>query len=166
MVKRSNVIKSNPFDDIQIIGIVTTLPDFQLTWNINRQLNIDLAKQEDIYPDEFMNEVPFSFYFYDEGENQNIYDLILLSSQGHLWIKIKNKVDYYLIIRNAINDEKLKGIINIIKKIDSVVHAFMLDMSDFNKKEEIAIYDMLEQVESYEFKLLKEKNKKLPKINS
>lgn len=165
MAKRNNVIKSNPFDDIQVVGIATGLIDFELAWNVNKQLNIDLVKQEDIFLNEFSKEIPFSFYLFDEGENQNIYNLLALSSQGTYWTKLPVKVDYFLIIRNVITDEKLKEVVNAIKKISSVIHAFCVDVNTIKKKEhEIAIYDLLEQIEIHHYKLMNEKNKKLPRI--
>lgn len=131
-----------PFDDIIIIGIVTGLVDYQLAWNLNKILKIDLAKYKDISSN---GKDFFSFYLYDAGENSNVFNLVALSNKERRWVTFSPQTDYLLIIRNYINDEKLQQYFSKIKSISKVQHAYIIDL-DYNTK----IDSILAEVESHE----------------
>lgn len=139
---KKNKLVVEPFDDIIIIGIVTGLVDYQLAWNLNKVLKIDLAKYKDISSN---GKDFFSFYLYDAGENSNVFNLVALSNKEKRWVSFSPQTDYLLIIRNYINDEKLQQYFSKIKSIPKVQHAYIIDL-DFNTK----IDSILAEVESHE----------------
>ena len=112
MVKRKNKLIVEPFDDIRVIGINTSMMDYQLAWNLNKVLKIDLAKYKSVT---FNEEDFFSYYLYDAGENANTFNLVsLVSTEGKEWVSFKPKTDYLFIIRNYIKDTDLLHIIAVI----------------------------------------------------
>ena len=52
MMKKKTKFVVEPFDDIRIIGINTGMFDYQLAWNINKSLKLNLAKYKDISSDD------------------------------------------------------------------------------------------------------------------
>lgn len=158
MSPRKNTLKPVPFDDINIIGITATMPDFKLAWNINTKLNIKLVKLKDIVPDGLKGEFAYAFYLYDEGENSNVYNLVSINNKGAQWLKLPVTTDYLLIIRNSIHSEKLDDILKTIRKTEQLVHAFLIDQERIK-----GIDPLLEQIELHEMEMMKNTNKRLPR---
>ena len=98
-MKKKTKFVVEPFDDIRIIGINTGMFDYQLAWNINKTVKINLVKYKDISSDD---ENFFSFYLYDAGENSNTFNLVSLSNENTKWVSFSPQTDYLLIIRNYI----------------------------------------------------------------
>ncbi len=153
MVKRKNKLVVEPFDDIKIIGITTTMVDYQLAWHLNKTLKIELAKYKSITNN---GEDFFSFYLYDAGENSNAYNLVALASEGKEWVSFKPKTDYLFIIRNYIKESDFQSILTKINSIQNVFHAYNVNL-EHNKKIDV----ILEDIEFHEMDIIDEINKSL-----
>lgn len=147
MVKKKKIVVE-PFDDIKIIGICTHIADYKLAWHINKLLNINLVKYEDIINED---ELAFSYYLYDGGENCNTYNLVEIANAEGRWVKFSPATDYLFIIRNFINDENLMDQLGKIKKIEGVALAYLVDL-DTNSK----IDTILEDIEMHEIDIASE----------
>ncbi len=158
MPVRKKTLHSKPFDDILLLGIATTLPDYKLAWHLNNCLSIDLIKHEDVFPKQHSEKVGFSFYLFDQGENMNIFNLVSLLSNGSRWVKLSVSTDYLFIIRNALDQARLDPIIRSIRNIPKIVHAFVVDTQ---KTKGIDI--LLETIEFHEMEILKSHHQRLPK---
>ncbi len=146
MAKKKQKIVVEPFDDIKIIGISTNLIDYKLAWHINKQLNINLVKYEDIINEDGME---FSYYLYDGGENCNTYNLVEIANKEGKWVSFFPPTEYLLIIRNFIADDKLESVLRMIKSVEGVNHAYLIDL-DMNSK----IDTILEDIEMHEIELV------------
>lgn len=137
----------NPFDDIKVVAINTAAMDYQLASYLNKALYFEFVKCADII-DEDGDE--HSFYLYHKGENSNTFDLVAIRSyQGKEWVSFKPKTDYFLIIRGYMREETFSQILNIIKNIPNIFHAYLVDTST-NKK----IYHFLEDIENHEINII------------
>ena len=99
-----------------------------------------------------------SFYLYDAGENSNTFNLVALSNQDTKWVAFSPQTDYLLIIRNYIKETDFQSLLNKIKAIPRVVHAYVVDLGK-NKK----IDTILEDIELHEMNIFDEMNYR-PKI--
>ena len=151
MSPKKNKITAEPFDDIQIIGINTSLEDYQLAWNINKALDINLVKFSDIVTDSDS----FSFYYFDIGENSNVFNLVALHNKNKKWVSFSPRTDFLLLIRNYISEEKLNVILKKIKKIPNIIHSYLIDLNDNDK-----IDIVLETVEFHEISILNQQNQR------
>ena len=147
MAKKKNKIVVEPFDDIKIIGISSHLEDYKLAWHINKLLNINLVKYSDIVNED---EMEFSFYLYDRGENCNTFNLVEIANADGRWVNFNPPTDYLIIIRNFINDENLAKTLDLIRHIEGVQFAYLVDVS-MNSK----IDALLEDIEMHEIELVK-----------
>ncbi|MBP5643956.1 MAG: IPExxxVDY family protein [Bacteroidales bacterium] len=147
MAKKKNKIVVEPFDDIKIIGISSHLEDYKLAWHINKLLNINLVKYPDIVNED---EMEFSFYLYDGGENCNTFNLVEIANADGRWVNFNPPTDYLIIIRNFINDENLAKTLDLIRHIEGVQFAYLVDVS-MNSK----IDALLEDIEMHEIELVK-----------
>lgn len=137
----------NPFDDIIVVGINTAVMDYRLASFLNKTLHFEFAKCDNLI-DEDGDE--YSFYLYTKGENSNTFDLVsIMSNEGKEWVSFKPKTDYFLIIRGFMREDNFTQILNKIKSIPEVFHAYLVDTSS-NKK----IYHFLEDIENHEIDIL------------
>lgn len=135
-----------PLDDVKIIGINTSMMDYQLAWNLNKTLKLNFVKYESIG---IKGKGFFSFYYYDKGENYNVFNLIsLFSNEGKEWVSFKPRTDYFFLVRKDIDREIVVQMINKIKSIPKVNHAYIVDIDANNK-----IGAMLEDIELHEFSI-------------
>lgn len=146
MAKRKKKIVVEPFDDIKIIGICTHLEDFKLAWHINKLLNINLVKYQNIVNEDGYE---FSFYLYDGGENCNTYNLVEIANAEARWVSFSPATDYLIVIRNFINDENLTKLLDKIKHIEGVAHAYLIDLETNSK-----IDTILEDIEMHEMETI------------
>ena len=152
-MKKKTKFVVEPFDDIRIIGINTAMFDYQLAWNINKFLKLNLVKYKDITSDA---ENFFSFYLYDAGENSNTFNLVALSNEETKWVSFSPQTDYLLIIRNYIKDSDFQSVLTKIKSIPKVIYAYSVDLAKNAK-----IDTILEDIEMHELDIVDEMNKRL-----
>ena len=151
-MKKKTKFVVEPFDDIRIIGINTGMLDYQLAWNLNKALKLNLVKYKDIISED---EDSFSFFLYDAGENSNAYNLVALSNEEARWVSFSPQTDYLLIIRNYIKDDDFQSILTKIKSIPKVIYAYAVDLGKNSK-----IDTILEDIEMHEMEICNEINKK------
>lgn len=151
-MKKKTRFVVEPFDDIRIIGISTGLLDYQLAWNINKAVKLDLVKYKDICSDD---DNFFSFYLYDAGENANTFNLVALSNENTKWVSFSPQTDYLLIVRNYIKDSDFQTFLTKIKAIPKVIHAYTIDLAKNSKIDAI-----LEDIELHEMDIVDEMNRR------
>ena len=139
---KKNKLTVEPFDDIQIIGINATLADYKLAYYFNTELGFNFTRLEDILLD---NQNPYAFFYYNAGENRNVYNLVSLRHQGQPCVKLKPQMDYLLIVRNHITDERLEQLIKNIRSIRQVTYAYIMDL-----EKSPALDVLLERIEMHE----------------
>ena len=122
---KKNKLTIAPFDDIQIIGINSTLADYKLAYYFNTNLSFKLTRLDDILLDD---EHPYAFFYYNAGENRNAYNLVSLRHQGQPCVQLKPQMDYLLIVRNHITDDRLEQLIKNIRSIRQVTYAYIMDL--------------------------------------
>ncbi len=139
---KKNKLTIAPFDDIHIIGINSTLADYKLAYFFNTQLNYKFSRLKDILLD---NEHPYAFFYYNAGENRNVYNLVSLRYNGQPCLKLNPQMDYLLIVRNPITDDKAEQLIKNIRSIKQVSYAYTMDLSKTP-----AMDVLLERIEMHE----------------
>lgn len=152
MAKRIK-LEVEPFDDVKIIGINTSMVDYQLAWNLNKTLKLNFVKCQSL---ELPDKGYFSFYYYDKGENYNTFNLVsLMSNEGKEWVSFKPKTDFFFLVRKVISDAAFSLMLEKINNIPKIYHAYIVDI-DNNAKIDI----MLEDIELHEFDIYRDKSKK------
>lgn len=139
-----------PFDDICVLALSTPLKDYKLAWHLNEVLRLDLKKMAGLQIAENPG-VTYSFYYYDAGENLNIFNLLQLQSEGLKLLKLPVPVDFLLIIRNTIPEGRMDDWLNAIRSIPGLTVAFSLEVEKYKQ-----IDPVLEMIEIHEFNLLRE----------
>ncbi|HMM11517.1 MAG TPA: IPExxxVDY family protein [Bacteroidales bacterium] len=150
MAPKKRVLQVQPFDDIVVIGISTTLSDYKLTWHLNEALKIDLKKMPGFQG--ATGEIdPYSFYYYDGGENENIFSLLQLAREGHRLLAMSVPVDYLMVVRNSLKSENLARMLQAIRSIRDVMAAWQIEPEKTKGMD-----PLLEALEFHELSLLRQ----------
>ena len=119
--------------DFSILGISCHAKDYRLCWEINRALQIDLEKQNDIlsnnYPD-----VSYSNAFYNDEENHLEFVLLSNKSEGGMVIPEYPQLDYFLKISGPQHEYSIADYKNKLQNIDLVLAAIELDPQNLRSK--------------------------------
>ena len=123
MNPKDKKIQIASFDETTVVGINAALVDFKLAWNINNTLSLDLVRYDDLV----FEGVPFLFFYYNAGENYNVYNLVSLVNKEKVLYPFKPRLDYLFLIQGGISAERQIEIMRGLRGIDGIGHAFVLE---------------------------------------
>lgn len=139
---KKNKLTVAPFDDIHLIGINSTLVDYKLAYHFNNTLKFSFIRLDEALLDTVS---PYAFFYFNAGENNNAYNLVALRNKEHVCIKLNPQIDYLLIVRNHITDDKLNQLVKSIRGLNGVTYAYLMDLN------KIPTLDLvLERIEMHE----------------
>lgn len=125
------VTKAVSFSNSVIIGICTLMEDYKLAHFLNKALNLNFVKCEDVFND---NGNCFSYYYCNCGENDLVYSLVSLKRGAVQWSQDFKQYDYFLIVRQCYSDDTIKKIINKIKEINGVLLTVRIETNEAEVK--------------------------------
>ena len=147
---KKNKLTVAPFDDIHLIGINTTLVDYKLAYHFNNSLKFNFIRLNEIKLD---NVLPYAFFYFNAGENNNAFNLVAMRNKEHVSVKLNPQIDYLLIVRNHITDDKLSNLVKSIRSLNGVTYAYLMDLSKIP-----ALDALLEHIELHERECLENLN--------
>jgi len=115
--------------DFVLIAVTTSLKDYRICYLINKFLNFDFVKIPDLSVD--INEIGepalFSIYHYNwEASETDFYFIANKGTDAYL-IPEMRKADYFLMIKNYIDENDLDNMISALNKIPEIVAAVKID---------------------------------------
>ena len=125
--------------DFVLIAITTSLKDYRICYLINKYLNFNFSKSPDLELDILQGSGPvlFSLYQYHwEASETDFYFLGNKGSEGYL-IPEMRKADYFLMIRNYIDDDDLDKLVSSLNKIQEIVAAVKIDPKKIKSRENL-----------------------------
>ncbi len=125
--------------DFVLVAITAQLKDYMFCYKINKQLGTDFSKITDLEM-LFSNDeelIYFSRYFYLTPESETEYYIIANKGTEGFLVPEMRKVDFFLLIRNYIDNEDLRHIINGLNKIPEVLVAAEVDPKKLKSKENL-----------------------------
>ena len=130
-------LKYEPDLDFVLIAITSSLKDYMLCFKLNKQLNINFHKIDELLIETNSSRLFFSSYFFQAPETET--DFFFLANKGeqsYLIPEMKN-VDYFIIIRNYISEEEIEQLTEAINKLADVVVAVEVDPKRLKSKENL-----------------------------
>lgn len=138
--------------DFLLIGIIARVPDYKLSWSLNRTLEIGLIKEENMelkaeskantngltlgFSEEIISP-SFSFYRYENEDTRVLYTLVSNRSMSSLLIKEEQSVDFFLIIGGMFDEVDLVDLLNNIRGDKTVMTAFEIDPNQLKSKQNL-----------------------------
>ena len=122
-----------------MIAITTSLKDYRICYLINKFLSFNFIKILDlpvnIYHDD--REILFSRYHYNwEATETDFYFIANKGSDGYLVPELI-KHDYFLLIKNYIDDKDLENVISALNKIPEIVTAVKIAPKKVKSRENL-----------------------------
>ena len=125
--------------DFVLIAITTSLKDYRICYLINKYLNFKFSKSTDLEVDILQGTGPvfFSLYQYHwEASETDFYFIGNKGSDGYL-IPEMRKADYFLMIKNYIDDDDLDKLISMLNRIPEIVAAVKIDPKKIKSRENL-----------------------------
>jgi hypothetical protein len=125
--------------DFVLIAVTTSLKDYRVCYLIKKFLNFNFIKSNDLAVDIYQGSEPvlFSLYHYHwETTETDFYFICNKGSEGYLVPEIKS-ADYFLMIRNYIDDDDLDNLISTLNKIPEIVAAVKIDPKKIKSRENL-----------------------------
>jgi len=139
MILNRKVLKFEIDLDFVLIAITTSLKDYRICYLINKFLNFNFIKIADLPVDIFSATRPdlFSrFYYRWETTETDFYFIANKGSEGYL-IPEMRKADYFLLIKNYIDEHDLDHLISSLNKIPEIVAAVKIDPKKIKSRENL-----------------------------
>ncbi|CAG0959563.1 hypothetical protein FLAV_00625 [Flavobacteriales bacterium] len=132
MAKLVLSLSENEFD-FGLLAICSHIKDYRIGWEINRYLNLDLQRIDDLELKTPLGITSFSFFScFNEDTNVSVY-LLANRSEGGLLIPEKKQVDFFLIIKEA--DESYHNEVLLeLKKTPNILAAYAINPSELKSK--------------------------------
>jgi len=135
-----NILKTRLNTNFYLLGIVSSMADYQLAWHINGALKINLTREEDhkinFKSDKYVSTAKFTFgtahqnfiFFKNKasaGEGQN-----------YLLPEVKN-IDYLLMINDETENLEILNVKNTLSKIKNVILIQLIEVDQLKSIENL-----------------------------
>lgn len=143
--------------DFILIGISSSLKDYKLGWELNKELKLKLSRIDDvlkqnkansvhkkgalIVPENNSSDQPYSHYRHIDEEKDIEYDLLSNRSDTGLLIPEQKQADYFLIIRGVNSESFGNKVVSRIRKLANIQTAFKIDANKLKSKEFLIMND-------------------------
>lgn len=142
MILKAKKIKVDfkPTPDFELVGIVASTREFKVAWYLNKALDIQLSKEEDIKI-EFAKKPALLILNYQYRTPHTVIELLcnkLLSTtaQKHLLPELK-QFDYLLKIHDQTDEFSFSSISQILQEISVIEYMVKLNFDDLKSKENL-----------------------------
>ncbi|MDB5135536.1 MAG: IPExxxVDY family protein [Mucilaginibacter sp.] len=125
--------------DFVLIAITTSLKDYRICYLINKYLSFNFSKSDDLEVDILQGSglVFFSLYQYHwEASDTDFFFIANKGSDGYLVPEMR-KADYFLMIKNYIDDDDLDKLITTLNRIPEIVAAVKIDPKKIKSRENL-----------------------------
>ncbi|MGZ3764087.1 MAG: IPExxxVDY family protein [Mucilaginibacter sp.] len=125
--------------DFVLIAVTTSLKDYRICYLINKYLNFNFSKSNDLEVDILQGSGPvfFSLYQYHwEASETDFYFIANKGSDGYLVPEMR-KADYFLMIKNYIDDDDLDKLVTALNRIPEIVAAVKIDPKKIKSRENL-----------------------------
>ena len=139
MILNRKILKFEIDLDFVLIAITTSLKDYRICCLINKYLNFNFSKSADLEVDILQGAEPvfFSLYQYHwEASETDFYFIANKGSDGYLVPEMR-RADYFLMIKNYIDDDDLDKLVSSLNRIPEIVAAVKIDPKKIKSRENL-----------------------------
>lgn len=133
-----------PTFDFELLGLVSPVKDYKMAWLINRDLDLDLVRSDDIQI-EFLSslrlEISQYFLSLPHGYIQLLKNKALNTSQqlAYLIPELRN-LDYFLLVQDQTQQISITTFVDHLTKNPFIQSVVRLDVSKIKSKENLLTY--------------------------
>ena len=137
--------------DFEVIGLVSSLAPYQLIWNLNKSLGIDLVKKEDIILEFTSKDVVITNYLFEEEysylrvfKNKSAEETVVENptslfdvAQTEYFLPELKKYDFIIQLEGAVNNHYSDAIIEKVHQLKNVQLVTPIDLDDIKDKDNL-----------------------------
>jgi len=129
-------------EDFCLLGVVTDEPDYKLCWMINRALDMNFEKQEELqlYHRKLDEEQVFSLFSYHDNDAMISYRIIRNRAENGYYLDELKNIDYMIHIQGEINTNRISGFMLSVGTLEPVRMCVPSDLSRINNKERLLLW--------------------------
>ena len=134
--------------DFVLIAITTSLKDYRICYLINKYLNFNFTKTEDLEAEVNPGEplAAFSQYQYNSELGTSPLYFIANRGPGGYLLPEMRKADYFLMTKNNIDENELDNLVSSLNKIPEIVAAVKIDPKKIKSREKSLILAQIFEV--------------------
>lgn len=120
--------------DFFMLGIYSHIKDYRLCWEINKEMGIELEKEQNL---EVMSNGELKSYTFNVFENRqepNDYYLISNKSEKGFLIPEEKKCDYFLIVKGNLSEDEEQSIVKKLNNCKNVLTSYPIEASELKSK--------------------------------
>jgi len=123
--------------DFDLIGISCHSKDYRLCWEINKNLNLDLVRKDNLDIKTKLGNGTYSLYEYNDQENH--LDYFLISNKGNKGFLIPEhkSIDFLFMLRGYTDEEHTKSTLTKINQLSLVLTSFQINPNQLKSKENL-----------------------------
>lgn len=123
--------------DFLMIGICSHIKDYRLCWEINRDFEIALKKEEDLEIISKGESRSFSFNTFENEFNQNDIYLIGNKSEMGFLIPEEKNCDYFLIIKGPVQEKEEAEWLSQLNSNKNILTCYKIDPNSLKSKDNL-----------------------------
>lgn len=139
MILNKKILKFEIDLDFVLIAVTTSLKDYRICFLINKYLHFNFIKTADLSLEVYHGPEPSWFSMYTdhwEASGTDFYFISNRGTEGYL-VPEMNKIDYFLMIRNYIDEDELDNLLSGLNKIPEIVAAVKIDPKKVKSRENL-----------------------------
>jgi hypothetical protein len=142
MAIKKHKLKMAMEEDFCLLGVVADEPDYKFCWMINRVLEINFEKLDDLvlYHPKLDADQEFSVFFYENEEAMLTYRIVKnRSDKGYFLDELKN-LDFLVHIQGEIYGSQIGTFMKSVNSLSSVRMCVPVDLSRLRNKERLLLW--------------------------
>jgi len=129
-------------EDFCLLGVVTDEPDYKLCWMINRFLDMNFEKQEELqlFHRKLDEEQVFSHFSYHDSDALITFRIIRNRSENGYFLDELKNIDYLIHIQGEINTMRINDFMQSVGALEPVRMCVPSDLSRIKNKERLLLW--------------------------
>lgn len=133
------ILKSELDLDFILIAITSVLKDYRMCFKINKQLQFQFYRTDELSLSKTDSKPPTLFSTYQYQLEQSETDMYLIANKGSdaFLVPEMKQADFFILIKNYIDDEDLQQLLINLNKIPDVSVAIQVNPKKLKSKENL-----------------------------
>ena len=129
-------------EDFCLLSVVTDEPDYKLCWMINRFLDMNFEKQEELqlFHRKRDEEQVFSHFSYHDSDALITFRIIRNRSENGYFLDELKNIDYLIHIQGEINTIRINDFMQSVSALEPVRMCVPSDLSRIKNKERLLLW--------------------------
>lgn len=125
--------------DFVLIAVTSSLKDYRICYLINKHLNFNFTRADDHTIDLLADAEPVYFSFFEYFPDEDGAEFYFITNKGSegLLVPEMREVDYFMIIKNYIENEEVDQLVTSLNRIPEIVAAVKIDPKKIKSRENL-----------------------------